>query len=214
MDYDEYMDLILHLRPILRLNIPRGASVLDIGCGDGTVVNRLADNGINAVGIDLSPWTSGNNIIKGDAHILPFKSHSFDYIISFLVLGHLQDEKKTMREISRVTKPGGTIMLVHFADSLLNIKIKIWKALNLPLQHYKIYKLYTYSEAERVVNMAGFQKRNIYYTDYSPPLVNMLPKRIRKLTYSFLSGKDSAIATYFSRFGKKILVVAVKNRDV
>jgi hypothetical protein len=96
----------------------------------------------------------------------------------------------------------------------LNPKIRIWKALNLPPRHYKILKLYTYSEAECTVDIADFQKRKVYNTNYSPPLVNMVPKQIRELTYPFLNEKDSAIATHFSKFRKKILVVTVNIWDV
>ena len=210
MKFEEFNDLILHKGPVEKLKIPKGARVLDIGCGDGTLVNKLRGEGIDAVGIDYEPWEKNENIIRADAHFLPFKTETFDYVVSFLVIGHVKDEMKVMEEVSRVTRPDGKLMLAHIADSILNIRVRVWKGVGIPLQHYGIYKLYTFKEAERVVKKTGFKPVHIYSTNFAPPFLNIIPPELRNSFYSFLYKTDSRISKYFKKSGKNVVIIASK----
>ena len=95
--------------------------VLDVGCGTGSltfeIARRLRSGAIT--GIDLSPAYIGHASRRnenpcvtfevGDACALRFEDASFDYVFSSLVLQFIPDADRTVREMRRVTRPGGTI---------------------------------------------------------------------------------------------------------
>jgi len=100
-----------------------GKKVLDMGCGDGWIEKILLSKGAKYVnGIDLSPEVikkaKKQNLKKvsyrvSDAINLPFKKSSFDVIVAFEVLEHIQPkgEKMMFSEVVRVLKPGGEFFL-------------------------------------------------------------------------------------------------------
>ncbi len=100
-----------------------GDTVLDAGCGDGSLSILLAKKGCVVTGCDISPSNIkkakrraeevGVNIhfIEGDAESLPFLDASFDCVISCHVLEHLPHFKKGLAEIRRVTKKRAVIAM-------------------------------------------------------------------------------------------------------
>lgn len=86
---------------------------LDIGCGTGI----FADAVPNYVGLEYSPaalMAEGFERyarVAGDARELPFAGQSFELIISFNVIEHVDDVAKVFAEIDRVLRPGGMIMI-------------------------------------------------------------------------------------------------------
>ncbi len=80
-------------------------SALDIGCGTGILSEGLD----NVVGIDIAFGMAKTykekfgNVVLGDAHYLPFKDRSFDYVISNFAL-HWTDLKRTIPEALRVCR--------------------------------------------------------------------------------------------------------------
>lgn len=79
-----------------------GALALDLGCGGQPFKPLCEQLGFEYVGIDYS----GDAMLLADAHALPFKAQSFDFVISFAVLEHLRNPFIVMRELLRVLKPG------------------------------------------------------------------------------------------------------------
>ena len=114
--------------------IKAGESVLDVGCGTGTLAiaakRRVGPNG-KVYGIDASPEmiarankkarkAGAEVVFKNDVvEALPFTDQSFDVILSTLMLHHLPPEtrKECAREMRRVLKPGGRILAIDFATS-------------------------------------------------------------------------------------------------
>jgi SAM-dependent methyltransferase len=99
---------------------PSTFNVLDLGCGAGTTTRRvLLDCGISSVvGADLSAAAVrryvdvlGRPAVRVDATALPFGDASFDMVISDDVVEHLVDTDEYAREIHRVLRPGGWLML-------------------------------------------------------------------------------------------------------
>ena len=93
-----------------------GNDILECGCGTGLILERLAKFSRRAVGIDLSPGMlqlardRGLDAREGSVTELPFADGEFDVTCSFKVLAHVPDIGKALREMARVTKPGGVIL--------------------------------------------------------------------------------------------------------
>jgi ubiquinone/menaquinone biosynthesis C-methylase UbiE len=94
----------------------RNKDVLEVGCGTGLVLTRIARFARKAEGIDLSPGMlekareKGLHVTEGSATELPFQSESFDVTCSFKVLAHIPDIESALSEMARVTRKGGMIL--------------------------------------------------------------------------------------------------------
>ena len=105
-----------------------GLRVLEIGCGQGPLVNHLPARGASMVGIDMSRssleraaagarelgWGDRVRLLQADAERLPFPDDTFDAVVSFGVLHHTPDTASAVQEIGRVLRPGGrTIVMLY-----------------------------------------------------------------------------------------------------
>ncbi|MEK7099251.1 MAG: class I SAM-dependent methyltransferase [Patescibacteria group bacterium] len=96
--------------------IHRGSSLLDIGCGNGALLLSVADMLAHGVGIDrriAHPIVHGNiRLIGGNVDTtLPFADNSFDTAVLLAVLEHLEHPDIALREIARVLRPGGNVLI-------------------------------------------------------------------------------------------------------
>jgi ubiquinone/menaquinone biosynthesis C-methylase UbiE len=101
------------------IGVKNGDRVLDVGCGTGSLTFTLARStgASKIVGIDPSVGfveyaRSQNNDARvtfdiGDARSLSYSDGSFDVCVSSLIMGFIPDAPKAVREMSRVTRPGG-----------------------------------------------------------------------------------------------------------
>ncbi len=111
-----YHDLIDDLEIDFLARFARGADVLEVGCGTGLLLARIARFARSAEGVDLSPGMlarakdRGLSVREASATALPFSDASFDVTCSFKVLAHVPDVKQALAEMTRVTRPGGTIV--------------------------------------------------------------------------------------------------------
>src|SRR5438445_10981162 len=100
--------------------------ILEIACGRGGFSRLLASRGAHIVGADFSisalrigqqklreregpPFRAG--LAQADAQNLPFAASSFDVVISCETIEHLPDPRVAVREMARVTRPGGLLYL-------------------------------------------------------------------------------------------------------
>jgi ubiquinone/menaquinone biosynthesis C-methylase UbiE len=108
--------------------IAPGESVLDVGCGTGTLAiaakRRVGDAG-RVDGVDASPEMiqravkrahSGASFRVAHAESLPFETSHFDVVLSTVMLHHLRRDVRAqaIQEMRRVLKPGGRILIVDF----------------------------------------------------------------------------------------------------
>lgn len=99
--------LLPHLRP--------GMTVLDLGCGPGTITAGLAETVAPgcAVGVDLYPTAPedavGVTLVTADVTDLPFEDATFDAIFTCCLLQHLPDPLIAVREARRVARTGAVI---------------------------------------------------------------------------------------------------------
>ena len=107
----------------------RVESVLDVGCGDGTLVRCLAERlAREAIGIDIAGstfserWVSKDSsfhlakCMESNAHAMKsFADNRFDAVVTVITLHELSDPVVALREAKRVLKPGGMILIADFA---------------------------------------------------------------------------------------------------
>jgi SAM-dependent methyltransferase len=100
-------------RPVVELLAPRaGESILDLGCGDGTLTLEIAACGARVVGIDSSPEmieaarARGLDARVADAHELPFVA-SFDAVFSNAALHWMRDPDRVVAGVHRALVSGG-----------------------------------------------------------------------------------------------------------
>ncbi len=106
------------LEPLLPEAGSRSRRILDAGCGTGWNLHALSVFG-ETHGVDLSPLAvaatkrRGGRVSLGNLLSLPYGSASFDVVTSFDVIYHawVVDDVQAVRELARVLKPGGVLLL-------------------------------------------------------------------------------------------------------
>jgi SAM-dependent methyltransferase len=111
------------LEALVRGYVTSEASVLDLGCGRGGVVELFWRDVKLAVGLDPDlPSLTGHRaagmpILRGVGERLPFAGESFDLVVSVWVLEHVKDPLKVFSEVRRVLRTGG-----HFVFLTPNLR--------------------------------------------------------------------------------------------
>jgi len=110
-----------------------GRDVLEIGCGTGLILERVARFARTARGIDLSAGmlaraqARGLAVALASATELPIASASVDVAYSFKVLAHVQDIEAALREMARVVRPGGWVLAEFYNARSLRRLVKALK---------------------------------------------------------------------------------------
>ena len=99
--------------------LKEGMSVLELGCGIGSIVNEMSELGCDAVGTDISNKAieygqkkyPGINLMVGVGEKLDFEDDSFDVVMSFDVFEHIKEIDEHLTEVSRVLTDGGCYLL-------------------------------------------------------------------------------------------------------
>ncbi|TYD00125.1 demethylmenaquinone methyltransferase [Arthrobacter echini] len=101
-----------------------GGRVLDLAAGTGTSSEPYADAGIDVVACDFSLGMlkvgkrrrPDIDFVAGDATELPFADNSFDSSTISFGLRNVNEPKKALEELLRVTRPGGRLVIAEFSQ--------------------------------------------------------------------------------------------------
>ena len=117
---DEWRRRRFQDRFLQQLDVEIAGDVLDVGCMDGRFTARFAERARSVVGLDIVPHTiwerlRGPNLrfVVGDAQRLPFADASFDVVLAVAMLHHTASPISVIREMARVRRPGGTLVMVE-----------------------------------------------------------------------------------------------------
>jgi SAM-dependent methyltransferase len=109
------------LAGVLAAHLPNGASVLDVGCGDGSIARAVLDRrpDLSITGVDvLVRLATSFPVIEYDGVHLPFDDRSFDVACLVDVVHHADDAHRLLAEAARVARDG-VLIKDHLADGFL-----------------------------------------------------------------------------------------------
>ena len=199
-----------------------GTRLPEIGSGMGHLVGQLEDT-FETFGMDLNHWAvkqsksvvKKTNLQTASAQDLPYKDGTFNVVIIKHIVEHLPDPEKAIREIGRVTEPGGILIL---ATPNLDSLLKPWKG-----NKWIGYQDPTHISLKRpavwleMIRSAGFRLHKAFSDGFwDVPYIRVVPKQIQKLFFGSLGGVQAITGWIFlpMRWGESILVIAKKQQAV
>lgn len=110
------------------MEVTRGKSVLEVGCGAGRFTEILLNDGAHVFACDLSQAVEANYenchelsdnyfVCQADARKLPVDEHSFDFVMCLGVIQHTPSPEETIAALARYVKPGGTLVIDHYSPA-------------------------------------------------------------------------------------------------
>lgn len=93
--------------------------ILDVGCGTGYNMEYMKQHGYDRMsGLDFSPealtfcHSRGLfSVVCGDGTLPPFADSSFDVVTALDMIEHVEDDNQALRELGRILKPGGSLVI-------------------------------------------------------------------------------------------------------
>ncbi len=149
----------VHVQSLSRTLKP-GSRILDVGCGRGVLLGALADRGHEVHGMDVSETAVDGADSRAEIRVAPCLTHveypdcHFDQVILWHVLEHLCNPREVLKEINRILKPGGQVIVAvpNFSSLQSRWSGAAWFHLDLPrhLFHFPV------SGLRRIIGRTGF----------------------------------------------------------
>jgi SAM-dependent methyltransferase len=164
---------------ICRRVTDRRPRILDVGCGTGANLLMLSKYG-DAEGVDVSEdalsfcHERGLEQVKlGAAEALPYEDGTFDLVTALDVVEHLDDDLAGLREMRRVLRPGGRVLL--FVPTFMFL----WGLQDDVSHHRRRYRM---PELRRVLEQAGFEVERTTYANITFFMPILLMRKLMRLT--------------------------------
>lgn len=154
------------------LNIKSDDVILDVGCGGGININRMAKNAKKVYGVDysiesvkLSKEVNAELIKEGKVEIqegnvvnLPFEDDSFDIVTAFETVYFWPDIEKCFGEVKRVLKPGGIFLIGMETNGSDNLIMRFWG-------HFIDMEMYDDNEIRTFLENNDYSQITVYLRD-------------------------------------------------
>jgi SAM-dependent methyltransferase len=164
---------------ICRRVTDRRPRILDVGCGTGANLLMLSKYG-DAEGVDVSEdalsfcHERGLEQVKlGAAEALPYDDGTFDLVTALDVVEHLDDDLAGLREMRRVLRPGGRVLL--FVPTFMFL----WGLQDDVSHHRRRYRM---PELRRVLEQAGFEVERTTYANITFFMPILVMRKLMRLT--------------------------------
>jgi len=158
-----------------------GLRLVDCGCGTGHNLHLLRPHGA-AIGFDLSAAGlvrargRGGALVRGDVTRIPLASSAFDVATSFDVLQCVEADVDAVREMARIIRPGGVVVVTLAAlDALRGDHAEVWQEV----------RRYTPASARRLVEAAGLTPERVSFMFASLFPLMMSVRLVQRLTRRF-----------------------------
>jgi ubiquinone/menaquinone biosynthesis C-methylase UbiE len=153
---------------------PQARSVLEVGCGTCHFTRWLSEQGLTAVGLDLSEemLTQGQTLdglllVRADAHRLPFADGVFDLVAFITALEFLDNPQEALAEALRVSRRGLLLGVLN-RWSLLGLKRRLMELFRPTV--YRTAHFYGVGELKRLLkSVAGVNAPIVWRTTLFPP---------------------------------------------
>jgi len=167
------------IEDICRRVTDRRPRILDVGCGTGANLLMLSKFG-DAEGVDVSEDALAfcrerglENVKLGAAEQLPYEDGTFDLVTALDVVEHLDDDLAGLREMRRVLRPGGRVLL--FVPTFMFL----WGLQDDVSNHRRRYRM---PELGRVLEQAGFQIERTTYANITFFMPILAMRKLMRLT--------------------------------
>jgi ubiquinone/menaquinone biosynthesis C-methylase UbiE len=191
--------------------LQQDVKLLDIGCNTGAeLVNYANVKAGEFLGLDINTKFLKNDkvsYIRGDARFLPFKNNTFHIVTSTEVIEHFLEGERFLREVHRILKNNGKLILTTPNRSRITAlprtafaRLKRKEYVNGPIPEH--VKEYTSLELNGILENIGFSIRSSHFIGFNPYL------NIPSPLYFFL---DQTTDKYFAQLMKwDMIIIAIK----
>lgn len=179
-----------------------GLRLLDAGCGTGRRL-RAADARV-AVGIDLTPEMlpathHGEHYAAADVRALPFPRDGFDVVWCRLALGHVPDLATPYRELARVCRIGGRVVVTDFHPAAVAAGHRRTFRDSNSVVHEIEHYVHSLAEHERAADIAGLNAMTHDDRAVGPSVRDFYERAGRMSAYEAQLGLPLVLGIVFSR---------------
>jgi 2-polyprenyl-3-methyl-5-hydroxy-6-metoxy-1,4-benzoquinol methylase len=176
-----------------------GGRLLEVGCASGEFLRLAARAGFEVEGVEPEPHTSvqarethGLNVFTGTLTEASYPSDSFDVVVLFHVLEHLDSPRQTVTEINRILRPGGVLAIETPNIDTIWFRLLRTRWRQFIPDHYYFFTPRTLS---RLLEATGFRMLEVKSVG-KPMSIRLFVDRVRRF--------NPTLGTTLSRLARKL----------